>query len=78
MMVTIPVRTRLEADGVLNLCVPTGLPEADVEVVVIVQPVGTPVKTWPEDFFAETYGAFADHPIERGDQRAFDDREALR
>ncbi len=29
-MVTIPVKTRLEADGVLNLRVPTGLPEVDV------------------------------------------------
>jgi hypothetical protein len=77
-MVTIPVKTRLEADGVLNLRVPTGLPEADVDVVVIVQPVDTRAQTWPKDFFIETYGAFADHPIERGSQGAFDDREVLR
>jgi hypothetical protein len=38
-MVTIPVKTRLEANGTLNLRVPTGLPESDVDVVVIVQPV---------------------------------------
>lgn len=77
-MVTIPVKARLEPDGVLNLRVPTGLPEADVEVVIVVQPVEARTNTWPEDFFQETYGAFADHPIERGDQGAFDDREALR
>ncbi len=77
-MVTIPVKTRLEADGVLNLRVPTGLPETDVEVVVVVQPVEAGASTWPEDFFQETYGAFADHPIERGSQGAFDDREVLR
>lgn len=77
-MVTIPVKTRLEPDGVLNLRVPTGLPEVDVEVVVVVQPVDGHSKVWPEDFFNETYGAFADHPIERGTQIAFDDREVLR
>jgi hypothetical protein len=77
-MLTIPVRTRLEAGGVLNLRLPTGLPEVDVEVVIIVQPVEAQAKTWPEDFFFETYGALADHPLERGPQGAFDDREVLR
>ena len=51
------------AAGILNLRLPTGLPEADVEVVVIVHPVDTNAQTWPEDFFTETYGAFADHPL---------------
>ncbi len=44
MMVTIPVTTRLEADGVLNLRVPTGLPQADVEVIVVVQPIAAEAK----------------------------------
>lgn len=77
-MITIPVKTRLDAAGMLNLHVATGLPEADVEVVVIVQPVATGHKTWPENFFRETYGAFADNPIERGDQGETSQREALR
>ena len=77
-MVTIPVKTRLEADGILNLRLPTGLPETDVEVVVVVQPVETGANTWPADFFQETFGAFADNPIERGSEAAFDDREVLR
>lgn len=77
-MVIIPVKTRLQADGILNLRVPTGLPEADVEVMVIVQPVDTRAQGWPKDFFIETYGAFADQPLERGSQGAFDDRGVLR
>lgn len=77
-MVTIPVKTRLEADGILNLRVPTGLPEADVEVVVVVQPVEARTNTWPEDFLQETYGAFADQPFERGNQGVFEAREVLR
>ncbi len=77
-MLTIPVKTRLEADGILNLRLSTGLPEADVEVVVIVQPVDTRAQTWPTNFFQETYGTFSDYPIERGTQGGFDDREVLR
>ena len=77
-MVAIPVKTRLGADGILNLRLPTGLPETDVEVVVIVQPVEIHKNMWPEDFFEETYGAFAQHPIQRGSQRTFDEREVLR
>lgn len=77
-MVTIPVKTRLEADGILNLRLPTGLAETDVEVVVVVQPVETRADGWPEDFFQETYGAFADHLLERGGEAVFEDREVLR
>ena len=77
-MVTIPVKTRLEPDGILNLRVPTGLPEADVEVVVVVQPLPLRTEEWPENFFNETYGAFAGSPIEREGQGEFSDREVLR
>lgn len=77
-MVTIPVKTRLEADGILNLRVATGLSAADVEVLIVVQPVEPRTNKWSEDFFRETYGALAHHPIERGSQGAFDDREVLR
>ncbi len=77
-MVTIPVKTRLEPDGVLNLRLPTGLPEADVDVILIVQPVAVQIKAWPEGFFDETYGSFADRPIERGSQGELGNREVLR
>ena len=76
-MVTIPVKTRLESNGTLNLHVSTGLPESDVEVVVIVQPVGAHAKTWPEGFFDQTYGAFAERSLERGTQAPYESREAL-
>ena len=78
MMVTIPFKTRLEPDGILSLRVPTGLPEADVEVVVVVQPLPLRTEEWPENFFNETYGAFAGSPIEREGQGEFSDREVLR
>ena len=77
-MVTIPLKTRLEADGILNLRVPTGLPETDVEVLVVVQPVQTTTSSWPKDFFQETYGAFADQPLERGSQGELEACEIFR
>jgi len=39
-VITIPVKTR-------------GLPEADVEVVVVLQLVDAHPKVWPEDFFTQ-------------------------
>ncbi|MBV8708457.1 MAG: hypothetical protein JO182_03880 [Acidobacteriaceae bacterium] len=77
-MMAIPIKTRLDPDGALNLHVPIGLPEADVEVVVVIQPVPPRVEAWPSNFFDETYGAFADSPIERGSQGKFSEREVLR
>ena len=77
-MVTIPVKTRLQADGILSLRVSTGLPEMDVEVVIVVQPAEARANTWPDDFFQHTYAAFADDPIEGGTIGTFDDREVFR
>ena len=76
-MVTIPIKTRLEANGTLSLSVPTGLPESDVEVVVIIQPVSDSIATWPEGFFEQTYGAFAEQPLARAPQGEFDARDTL-
>ena len=75
-MVTIPIRTRLQPDGTLDLRVSTGLPESDVEVLVVVQPTEVKRLLSPE-FIAETYGAFADHPLERAPQGEYEIREPL-
>lgn len=77
MSVTIPAKSHLDADGVLNLRVATGLPESDVEVVLTIRRAASQVSTWPEDFFEETYGAFSECRIERGSQGEFGDHEDL-
>jgi hypothetical protein len=38
-MKSIQVKSHINANGILELCVPTGLPESDVEVVIVVQPI---------------------------------------
>ena len=76
-MVTIPVKTRLKPDGTLDLQVPTGLPESEVDVVVVIQPISETPGVWPGDFFSETYGAFHASPLERPPQLQFRQRESL-
>ena len=76
-MVTIPMKTRLNPDGTLDLHVATDLPESEVDVLVVVQPVGEAATLWPAGFFTETYGAFANSPLERLPQAQFEYREPL-
>ena len=51
--------------------VPTGLPQTDVDVLVIVQPSPQPAQEWPSGFFEETYGAFKDDPLQRPGEGEF-------
>jgi hypothetical protein len=45
---------------------------------VVVQPTAESAVRWPEGFIAETYGAFADSPLDRPPQYGFENREPLR
>lgn len=78
-MISIQTRTRVAADGTLTVQVPTDLPETDVDVMLVVQPVaGSPEALgWPPGFFEETYGSLKDDPIERAPQGEMEVREAL-
>jgi len=78
---TIPAKSRTAADGTLHLDVATGLPDAEVEVVVIVErvgakPQGRPADRWPEGFF-ELYGSLRDSGLERPPQLPVEEREGL-
>jgi hypothetical protein len=57
-MVAFSMKTRLKPDGALDLHIATGLPESEVDVLVVVQPIGEAATLWPAGFFTETYGAF--------------------
>jgi hypothetical protein len=76
-MVTIPMKTRINPDGTLDIHLATDLPESEVEVVVVVRPVAEVAGLWPADFFADTYGAFADSPLVRPSEAQFEYREPL-
>jgi len=84
-MQSINLRSHVGEDGILQLSVPIGMTNVDLEVMVIVQPI---VKTesaktseelsWPPSFFEQTAGALADDPIVRGEQGEYEVREELR
>jgi hypothetical protein len=77
LMVTIPMKTRLNPDGTLDIHVATDLPESEVEVLVVVRPIADPPARWPAGFFTETYGAFTASPLVRPPQDQFEYREPL-
>lgn len=60
-MESLKIQQRVGQDGILHLDIPVGLPEQDVEVVVIYQPIQviTPDKVSLESL----YGICADDPI---------------
>ena len=83
-MQSITVKSHVGADGVLNLQIPLGVSETDVEVHVVVQPLGpsepraaTEAKGWPAGFFEETFGSFSDEPLVRDEQGAYEIRDEL-
>ena len=43
-MVTIAAKGRVSRDGTLDLRVTTGLPETDVEILLVLEPTSTPVQ----------------------------------
>ena len=78
-METITLNSHVGADGVLKLQVPVKVTNADLEVVLVVQPV-TPEAHglgWPPGFFEATYGSFSAEPLVREPQGEYEVREAL-
>jgi hypothetical protein len=77
-MVSISVKSRVKPDGTLDLNIATGLPESDVEVLVVVQPLPLEQHNgWPEGFIGRTFGCLRDDPITREPQSDYEVREDL-
>ncbi|MGA3099811.1 MAG: hypothetical protein ABSF25_25435, partial [Bryobacteraceae bacterium] len=61
---------RVKDDGTLDLHVTTGLPETDVEVLLVLEPmvlksekVASREGGWPEGYFERTFGSFRESPL---------------
>ena len=74
----------IQANGLLTLQVPTGLPASEVEVLVVVQSIvpkaepATPEDLgWTRGFFERTAGAWEGKPLVRGEQGAYEERDEL-
>lgn len=67
-MQTLTMKARADKDGILRLEIPTDKIDQEIEIVLVMQPVDNePVDEmgYPLGYFEETYGMFADDPIER-------------
>ncbi len=81
-MAAIHTTAHTNSDGRLDVEVLTGLPETDVDVVVLVRPASSGSagrirqgQGWPGGFLEETYGSCPD--LERLPQGEADSREPL-
>ncbi len=78
---SIMLKSHVGPDGVLNLQVPIGFVNSDLEIVLVVVPMVRGRKTpeefgWPSGFFERTYGSLPDLPeIDR--KAEFEIREEL-
>lgn len=83
-MHTFPAKARTATDGTLSLAIPTGMPDADVDVLVVFDVVSEPAARlkgsahgWPDGYFEEYFGALRDEGLVRWPQGAAEEREAL-
>ena len=84
-MQSITLHSHVGEDGILQLSVPVGMTDVDLEVVVIVQPIiekekaKTPEELgWTPGFFEKTFGAWEGEPLTRGEQGEFQEREPFK
>ena len=83
-MRSIMLHSHVGPDGILKLHVPLDLPDTEVEVMVIVQPLAptsvptTPEGlTWPPGFFEQTFGCLQNEPLTREAQGEYEVRDEL-
>ncbi len=77
-METIRVQSRVGEDGILRLQVPVGVVNTELDVVLVVQPLGeqTEQDEWLS-FLERTAGILADDPITRPPQGDYETREPV-
>lgn len=82
-MKTIHARSHVGEDGMLELRLPAGVTETDVDVVVVVQPIPSGQtkpdmdrQTW-EQFVRDTAGSIQDPTFFRHEQGELQEREPL-
>jgi hypothetical protein len=80
-MHTVMLNSRADAEGFLHLKVPVALPNAEIKVTIILQPIlpvsadQTPEELgWSPGFFEETFGAW-EGELERESQGEYEQRK---
>jgi hypothetical protein len=77
-MITFPAKARTDADGTLSQAIPTGLPNAEFDVVVVLEAAGRDAavasEDWPEGYFERHFGSLRDAGLERPPQGQLQER----
>ncbi len=66
-MQTISILEKTGKDGALNLRIPLGKPEAEFEVLIVVQPAAADERGWPPGYF-DLAGSITDETFMRHPQ----------
>ena len=78
----IRVQSYVGADGLLKIQLPVDVIEADIDVLITIQPfeaeLATEGDTWPENFFERTAGQWQGEPLVRPPQGEFETRLNLK
>lgn len=81
-MNSVQLKTRVGTDGVLKLEIPVEVKEAELDVLVVFQPLArTPAVDelgWPVGFFKTVAGGWQGEPLSRAPQGDYEDRTELR
>ncbi|MCP4112750.1 MAG: hypothetical protein GY749_45685 [Desulfobacteraceae bacterium] len=83
-MKSMQLKSNVGKDGILRLQVPINMPEQEIEIVLVIQPVHkqtenqyhTIERGWPDNFFKDIVGAWSGDLV-RPSQGNFETREEL-
>ena len=77
-MVSIQIKSNTNSEGMLDLHVATGIPESEVDVVLVVHATESEHgRSWPEGFLEQIVGSIDDPTFTRPLQGEYERREAL-
>ncbi len=82
-MQSLTLHTRVGKDGILKLETPIGIADAELEVILVVQPLGqpapnAPVPGWMPGFFQDIVGGWQGEPLVREPQGTYETRNELK
>jgi len=75
------LHTRVGKDGILKIETPIGITNADLEVVLVVNPMdkdARPFSVWPVNFFTEIIGGWEGARLVREPQGTYETRNDLK
>ncbi len=76
-MQSLTLRSRIDENGILRLETPIGMPNTEVEVVLVVDPLEKH-SNWPPGFFTEVIGGWQGEPLVREPQGEYETRDELK